>query len=266
MYFIRSAVASVLVFFCCGIHSAEASSFGRFFQGPHQFSLGPEFFHMRRTKEGGGRKDGWLYGVHFRYDRVRPCSLYWGMDAYWAKGTLRGSTSSGSPCKSIKTDMNVEGRLGYTFAIPRVSHLLFSPYVGGGGFWGINNFQDPTPVPIKLRNTFQFVSLGFRSQISCSPSIDLGLNFATKFMLDGRSNVCDDPIFDDDTLIMESKNHYEVEVPITYTYCCGDRTYQWILEPFYRYRHYGHHDNFPFDFLETRFQIFGVMLLMSTSF
>ena len=57
--------------------------------------IGPEIYYVSRLKEGGSRQGGTLYGVRLGYDHVQRYKFYWGIDALWAKGTLRRQKKKG---------------------------------------------------------------------------------------------------------------------------------------------------------------------------
>ncbi len=226
----------------------------------HQLFLGPEIYHVARTREGGTKQRGFLYGARLGYDYIRRYAFYWGIDGLYARGTLSGETGEKKRLKSELTDINLETRFGYTFQSKACHHFSFTPFIGVGYFWEMNNYQHPSPIEAHFRNEFFYVPVGFLSQLFIYPKVSLGLNFKTRYLLKGTTKVTHDHNQDNHTLHYEHKLQYRVDLPLTYYFCW--RNYDVILGliPFYEYRHYGHQANFPFDFLETKFRIYGVNL------
>src|ERR1700678_1186785 len=75
-----------------------------------QIYLGPEIYHVRRTRESGTKQRGWMYGVRLEAEYLRRYKLYVGGDALWAKGNLDGFTGLCDKAKSKLTDKNLEAR------------------------------------------------------------------------------------------------------------------------------------------------------------
>lgn len=226
---------------------------------PHQVFVGPEIYHVTRTREGGAEQKGWLYGVRGGYDYIKRNSFYYGIDALYAQGTLKGRTSE-ARLKSDLTDINVEGRLGYTFQTDTCHYASFTPYIGIGYFWEINKYKHPSPLPIHFNNNFYYVPFGFLSSIYVTPELTLGFNYKGRFIIDGKTKVTHDASFDDVSLRYVQRIQSRLELPITYYFCWSNQEGAVAAVPFYEFRNYGHHPNFPFDFLETKFKIFGVTL------
>lgn len=236
------------------------------FSGPHRLTFGPEFYHMRRSREGGSKQKGYLTGVYAEYDRIKPKDLYWACRFHYLRGTIRGKTASRLHIKSRKTDIDVEARLGYTIFSPCLKHFTFTPYVGGGYFEGMNQFVPPSPIPVKLTNCFGHLTGGFLLYYNLSHRNYIGLHFQAKHPIDAKCKVTDDPVFEDSKLKIEDEFCYEVEVPIGLRKCFENRIVDLTATPFFRYRKFGRHKNFPFDYYETRFQIYGSRFTLSIAF
>lgn len=220
---------------------------------------GPEIYYIHRTKEGGAKQTGTLYGVRLGYDHIRRYKFYWGIDALWAKGILEGKTES-DHLKSRFTDINVEARIGYTFQSKYWRCLSCTPYIGGGYFLENNNYEHPSPLTVHFKNRFSYVPVGFLSQIFITPHWSIGVNFKVRYLLEGKQHVTHDPEHKKLTQNYEEKLQYRGELPVTYFRCWKKHSLAVSLVPFYEYRSYGHRANFPFDFLETNLKLYGAML------
>lgn len=226
----------------------------------HQFYIGPEIYHVRLTRGGGAHQDGMLYGGRLGYDRIKRYGWYWGVDALYATGELTGKNGGGHRIKSNFTDTSVEGRFGYTFKCKTGYRPSFTPFIGAGYFVQRNNFKHPSPIPAHFRTTFAYGTAGFLSQISINPCWDIGVNFKVRYPYDPKCHISHDPEVDNSTQTIAEKIQYRVELPVTYHtgYCC-DRVLVSCV-PFYEYRHFGEHPNYPFDFYDTKFNNYGLLI------
>jgi len=228
---------------------------------PHnQFYIAPELYHVKRTKVGGSEQTGVLYGGQIGYDRFKRYGWYVGFEGLYATGHLKGYSGKKERIKSDLSDAYAEGRFGYTFQQKCGYHARFTPYLGGGYFRERNNFKNPSPVPAHFNTHYWYAAVGFLSQASLTPRYDLGLNFKAKFIYDPRCKVTHDPKSDNFTQLINEKVHYRVEVPLTYHYWEGSDKLMFSLVPFYEYRRYGFRVNFPADFIDTRFNLYGAFL------
>ncbi len=230
--------------------------------------LGPEIYHIHRVKEGGSKQQGTLYGIRIGYDHLRRYKLYWGMDALWAQGTLKGTRKKETPhgeiltdyLKSIFTDINLEGRAGYTFQSKYWRCASFTPYTGLGYFCENNCYKHPSPLQVHFKNRFCYVPFGFLSQIFITPCWSVGLNYKVRYILEATQKVEHDPEFGKLTQHYKEKLQYRIEIPFSYFFCWKDYPFGASLVPFFEYRSYGHRANFPFDFLEVKLKIYGATL------
>lgn len=246
------------------------------FRGPHIVGLGPEIYFMQRKKEGGSHQSGNLYGVQLKYDRIRRSAIYWGGNAQWAAGTLTGHTALGGELKSHKRDSEIEGRIGYTWKRKLGCNFWLTPFIGGGYFEGTNRFIYPSPSEYKLRGNIPYLLGGFLSRFDIKPCFSIGLNFKAKYSVGARNYVIDDARnsvgdgrrveIEKERLIIEDKFFYNVELPLFFDFCCYGKRAEISLVPFYNFRHYGAHDNFPHNFIEARFHMYGARLVLSAIF
>ncbi len=262
----RSLVVFFLAF--CSLHSglllgiawpwspcndANICCFGR--PGANQLYIGPEIYHVQRMRDGGAKQLGWVYGVRAGYEHIKRCKFYWGGDALYGKGTLSGRSASEDELKSKFIDKSIEGRFGYTFQRKTGYKFAFTPFIGIGYAEECNNFISPSPLRVHFKLRFSYGVVGFLSKMSWSPCLDIGVNFKAKFLYDAKNCVSHDPDIDGLRMLVKNQTHYRVELPMTYR---KSENFFLSLVPFYEFRHYGGQVNFPFDFLETKLNIYGV--------
>ncbi len=221
--------------------------------------LGPEVYGVERLKEGGVKQTGTLVGVRAGYDFIKRYRFYFGTDVLWAQGILNGK-SQGNKIKSRLTDTNIEARLGYTIQSKHWRCASLTPYTGFGYFWENNHFEHPTPLPIHFNNRFSYVPFGFLSQIFLTPRLSIGLNVKFRYLISSEVFASHDPEQDDVTQKYNEKLQYRIEMPLDFFYCWRGTSLGLGLVPFYECRPYGKMANFPFDFLETRFHLYGATL------
>lgn len=238
------------------------------FRGPHYFSIGPEIYFMQRIKKGGSSQDGVLYGGYASYERIRRSALYWGVDGRYAYGLLKGYNADEECLKSYKMDSQVEGRFGYTFKKGPRRCLWLTPFFGAGYFNGTNRFVEPSPIVYKMRVKFPYILIGFLSKVDVNACFSAGLNFKAKYSVGARGKITgdSDPDVDNAKFYIEDKFMYEVELPFTYSGCCRGKNLGISVVPFYNFRHYGGHENYPFNFIDTKFHLYGARLLLQYAF
>jgi hypothetical protein len=232
----------------------------------HLFYLGPEAYYLRRAKEGGTKQHGVLYGVRGGYDRIKRYRLYWGIEGYYATGRIRGRSANHHKLVSDLQDSEIEGRLGYTFQGKTGLCASFTPFGGAGYFYQINKFRKPSPLNLHFRDTFSYAVVGFLSNFTVKPCLKVGVNFKVKYMLNGRSKIQKDPDFEDHTIQMTNKEQYSLDLPMSYAFYLRQCYFDLSFVPFFQYRHYGGRENFPFDFIDTKFWVYGARLLFYYSF
>lgn len=221
-----------------------------------QVSLGPQFIHIDRTKEGGTKQQGNLVGGYFTYDRLKRYGWYLGAAASYAKGDLKGSTEDGDSLCSKFTDVWAEGRFGYTFQKKNGKKLALTPYVGFGYAMEKNNFDHSSLLPIHFKTHFYYFSAGFLCSAHFCDNFIAGLLFRARIPYDPKCKVSHDPENESLSQKVGEKIQYRVELPITYKIPCLNQIAVTAL-PFFEYRPYGEHVNFPFDFFKTRLNLWG---------
>lgn len=221
------------------------------------FFIGPEIYHVHRFKKGGTKQSGTIYAGKLGYDRFKYNAFYWGGDLLYGEGHLHGKSQANNKLKSHFKDFIVEGRVGYNFGLNLGCCFSFSPFIGFGYGVERNNFVSPSPLKVHFKIWYTYIPVGFFTQFSYSPCFDVGLNFKAKFMIDGKNIVSHDEEFGKNTMLIKNKVHYRVELPLTYKYSS-----QFLISfvPFYEFRRFGGHINFPFDFIDTKLNIWGAGL------
>lgn len=225
----------------------------------NQFSIGPEWYYAQRTKEGGTKQDGNLFGVYLSYDRLKRYGCYWGGDINYAEGTLDGHSRAGRKLRSRLLDACFEGRLGFTFQQQKGCQVGATPFIGIGYFIEENNFINPSPIPAHFKTRFTYFTAGFLTQIHFSNQFEMGLNFKAKVPFAPRCKVSNDPDNEPVDQRIGQRFQYQADFPITYYAFCKCQL-GISMTPFYEYRNYGSHPNFPFNFIKTHFNIWGIKL------
>lgn len=223
----------------------------------NQLYIGPEIYHVERKREGGTTQTGMIYGVRAGYDHIRRYTFYLGFETLYGKGRLHGTSPAGNRLKSIFRDGYVEGRFGYTFQQKCGYRFAFTPYIGGGYAKECNNFIKPSPLTIHMEMKYKYFCGGFLSKMSWTPHFDMGMNFKVKYTFEPQNSVSNDSKFDESDMLVKEEFQYRGELPLTYHWC---QEWQISLVPFYEFRHYGGHVNYPFDFFDTKLNIYGATL------
>lgn len=233
----------------------------------YQWQIGPECYYLHRIREGGSQQKGMIYGVNVQAERIKGKSWYAGLDYLYAKGDLQGKSRSNlSICSQLK-DSIIEARLGYCLEGQFHRPCYFIPFGGYGYFHETNQFHSPSPVPFLFTDTFYYCVAGFLSSINFSALVSIGLNFKVYFMLNGKSQISKDPLFKDISLDMENEIQYRLEVPCFYHLCSFFKQLLSIgLIPFYEFRHFGGREDFPFNFIDTKFHLYGLKCFLKYKF
>lgn len=225
----------------------------------NQFYLGPQWCHLTRTKEGGTKQQGSLVGIQIGYDRLKRYGWYWGAEGLYAQCVLKGHSGAGGKIRSRFMDGWIEGRFGYTFQQKENRQLALTPYAGVGYQAERNNFSDPSPLHVHFKTRFTYAAVGFLSRMHLCRQVEVGCNFKAKFPLTPKCKVTHDrphPSIDQN---IKERWHYRIELPLTYQLREAG-CFAISAVPFFEFRQYGYHPNFPFDFLKTQLNFWGVTL------
>ncbi|MBJ7449739.1 MAG: hypothetical protein JHC93_05210 [Parachlamydiales bacterium] len=233
----------------------------------NDIELGAVGYNLTRTKTGGTKQKGLLTGLIVNYDRIKRNSFYLGADAYWAKGDMHGHSGSGRILKSIITDIEAEGRVGFTIRSKGEKKPFFTPFVGYGYFRETNQFKAPYPMTITYNDSFDYYAVGFVSGINVCKDFSVGINVKWKWMNEGTCKISNEPIDDytdpstaNPELIIESQWQYTIEMPLDFHPKKWSKRCWLNLVPFYEYRHFGGRENFPSDYIDTQERILGARL------
>lgn len=231
----------------------------------NQLIFGPQWFHLKRAREGGVKQQGNPFGIYASYDRVKRYNIYIGALGSYARGSIKGSIEDIGDLNSKFTDGWIEGRLGYTFQQKSGYLFSFTPFIGVGYATEKNNFGSKSPLPIHFKTSFYYPSIGFRTSASLSPEILVGLNFRARYPYEPKCRVSHDPENESINQRIGEKWQYRVELPLSYAIPC---TQPWGISviPFYEYRLYGAHVNFPFDYFQTKLTLWGVIAGVTLNF
>lgn len=232
----------------------------------HQFYIGPEIYHVKRTREEGAKQRGWMYGARAEYEFLKRYNFYFGADALWARGILDGYSGRDSIVKSRLTDENVEARFGYTFQRKHGWQVGFTPFIGWGYFWENNDFREPSPRIVNFRNHMSYVPAGFILQIHPCPSTSIYIKYKVRWLSSGVILVNDREEEAAFKMHYQERLHYRLDVPIVYRFFLCQIPLHCAVDPFYETRRYGRLSNFPFDFEETKFRIYGINLSLMYNF
>ena len=221
--------------------------------------VAPEIYYVKRQREGGAKQDGGLYGVRLGFDRIKRNKIYWGGDILWATGTLNGHREE-IKLKSQLTNTNGEMRIGYTFFYKWMPINSFTAYLGLGSYYEDNIYKHPSPTQVHLKNRFSYIPIGFLSEIFAWSNMSIGLNFKMRYLWEGKQYVSNEPKHKHAELCYERKLQYRVELP--FKYFCVWKNHELVanFQPFFEYQHYGYSINYPYDFLDTKYQFYGATL------
>lgn len=226
-------------------------------QEPHAFAIGPEVYHLNKTKVGGSWQKGTIVGGRANYDYIKRYNIYWGAQIFYASGTINGKSTNGSDIRSQWSDAQIEGNIGYTFQYKECPHYSFTPFIGVGYFQEVNKFQSPSPLHVKFNTYFGYASYGFLSNMNITDELEIGFNARFRTPWEPRCKITNDPELDNLTQIVGTGFQYRLELPITYNLACICQQLFLRVTPFFEQREYGHSFNFPFDFTKTKITLIG---------
>jgi len=233
---------------------------------PNTLSIGPEFYQVHRTREGGTVQNGWISAGRATYDRIKAFGMYWGANALYGIGPLKGHTGFGDEIKSTFKDYQIEARVGFTFQTVKWIQPYITPFIGIGYRKEYNNFHEPSPLVLNFETKYPYGAFGVLSGVNICPQFSIGLNFKGEVMYDARCDVTGDQEMEDFTLLINDDWNYRIELPIIYRFCRCASGFEMQLTPFYEHRHYGGRENYPFDYIDTKLMLWGFNLLLSYRF
>ena len=232
----------------------------------YKASIGPEVYHIKRTREGGASQSGTAVGVRGSFERIGRYKWYFGLEGLYGSGTINGHSGNGVKLKSKLTDRMVEGRAGYTFQSKDGWLPSFTPFVGYGYCEELNHYKSPSPLLVNFKNHSSYVSFGFLSSVMVFQELTVGFNLKARSLVDPECIVKNDPVFDRMKMHIDDEIQYRLELPIYYDFFADCGTFELGLVPFYEFRHYGGRENYPFDFLDTKLKIYGLNFQLTYRF
>ncbi len=227
--------------------------------------IGPEIYHLKRIRKGGTEQSGTLYGISASYNRLKRYGWYIGLEGSFATGTIKGHTGNDSKISSRFKDQWAEARFGYTFQQKEGCELAFTPFIGLGYAQENNHFKNPSPLPIHFKTRYGYANWGFLTWAHLFCDWETGLNFHMRIPYNPECKATNDPLHAPVTQNIGERLQYKVELPITYRAFSDDR-FVVVFEPFYEYRLYGSHVNYPFDYFKTKLNLWGAMLKLEFRF
>lgn len=227
----------------------------------NQYYIAPEWYRVKREKKGGAVQDGNLWGVRIGCDRLKRYSWYAGAEASYAYGHLNGHVGSGDKITSHFTDALLEGRFGYTFQQKCGWKAALTPFVGIGYLMEKNHFVKPSELHIHFQTHCPYAATGFLSRVYLWEQFEAGLNLKVRFPFEPRCHTSHDEDHENCIQNIKERIQYRIELPFTYRFSC-DGPWAVSLTPFFEYRRYGSHPNFPFNFFRTKFTIWGAMVAL----
>jgi hypothetical protein len=243
--------------YCC--YEQEESCCEELSLNRWEFYIGPDWFNLNRRREGGTKQNGNIYGLRAGFDRLKCFGWYIGAEVDYSSGTLKGHDRRGRSLKSQYTESMIEGKVGYTLQMRTGFQFSITPFIGLGYSVERNNFTDPSPLPIHFKTRYTYVETGFLSWMHLCEQWELGLNFKTKYPLSPKCFVSNDPVQEPMLQRIGDELFYRLELPITYR-LNSEYNFAVRANPYYEYRKYGQHFNFPADFFETQFNIYGLTI------
>lgn len=223
-------------------------------------SIGMEWSHINRTRDGGTKQDGNYFGGRLAFDRIQRYKFYYGGLATYGFSTLEGHQGSGAKIRSKYTAGQIEGSVGYTFQAKCFLTPWITPIIGYGYMYEKNAFKDPSPLTLTFTTRYGYIPFGILSGITVAKNFGIGLNVRLRWPYEPKCKITGDEENEDSTQIIEEKLGYRVEIPLLYATNVWCRSLLIGLTPFYELRHYGGKENFPFDFFDTKLRFYGVNL------
>lgn len=236
--------------------------------------IGPEAYHVYRSRDGGNHQKGWLFGVRGLYDHIKRNTFYWAAEGSYAGGLLYGSTKpkkyrhhsskNTTHLQSTFYEATGEGRIGFTFQATTGHRPSFTPFIGYGYFWENNKFGGCSPLHLRFKTDYKYSTAGFLASMRLCGNWQLGLTLKVRYMIDPKCTVSNDPCYKTIRLkVGNDRVQYRIEVPLNYyaSCFCG-----FSFIPFYEERCYGGQKGCPFDFIRTKYHNYGATTALFYSF
>lgn len=222
----------------------------------NELYVGPDWKHVKRKNAFNTKQHGSMVGLRFGYERWKRYGWYVGGEGYFGKGTLSGHSGGGTSLRSRFLQEVYEGRFGYTFQMKEGWQWSCTPFVGGGWLKEKNNFTSPSPLHAHFNTRYGFASFG--GIFSCYPcyNVQCRLNLEARYPLSPKCFVSHDEEHDPVKQRIEERMHYIVEMPVVWRLSSVALS----AAPFYQSILYGSHPNYPFNYIKTHFEYWGIYL------
>lgn len=222
----------------------------------NEIYLGPDWKHVKRTNSFKTKQHGSMTGIRYGYERWKRYGWFIAAEGYYGHGKLNGHSGSGVSLSSRFMQEVYEGRFGYTFQMKEGWQCSFTPFVGGGWLKEKNNFISQSPIHAHFTTKYGFGSFG--GIFSCYPTCNtqVRLNLEARYPLSTKCSISNDLERDPVTQRIGERMHYVVELPLVWrmsSFALG-------ATPFYQSILYGSHPNYPFNYIKTHFEYWGVFL------
>ena len=232
--------------------------------GQANFSFTPEIYFVTRQREGGTKQSGMAYGIRSGYHRLEAGHFYYALDGLYSRGNLKGKNLVAT-LQSELTNSSLETRFGYTFYSCFLPKVTFTPFIGIGYLWEYYDYKAPSPIEVEFDNSFPYLPFGGLLCYHFNSSISIAAKLTARFLWDGKQTV-KDPSYGKLTQCYEERMQYRAELPISYLYCWKNHLLSFSFTSFYEYRCYGSSVNFPYDFLQTELNFYGINFGLSCRF
>lgn len=223
-------------------------------------SIGAEWSHINREREGGTKQSGDCFGGRLTFDRIKRYKVYYGAQGYYGTGTLNGHQGSGAKIRSQFTNGQIEGSIGYTFQSKCFLSPWITPICGIGYMYEKNNFKHPSPLLLTFTTRYGYFPFGFLSGITVAEHFGIGLNVRFRWPFEPLCRVSNDEEQENTKQHIKEKLGFKIEVPLLYETPAFCRSLLVGILPYYELRHYGGMENYPFDFFNTKLHIYGINL------
>lgn len=233
------------------------------FFGPHRFDGFIETGRFKRKREGGVEQSGTLFGYGAEYERLKEIGFYIFARANEDKGTLKGSTEKSVDLKSRFCSEEYLGRLGFSFGL---CQWTFVPFIGGGYYTSTNRFVDPSPLHVSMQIHFPYALAGLKVEWKRSETIHYFTSLTIKRPYEPKCRIQDDPEFFTTHQMIKEKLQAEFELGGRYNWSCTLLSLAVDGSFFYRYNRFGSRENYPFNFLDTKYTYLGFKLGASATF
>lgn len=251
----------LLLIFCMLNSYAQCSYF---FLGPHRLTGFGEADYIKRKREGGTNQKGTLLGFGIDYERFKDFGFYLFGEAYETHGTLKGSTGGEVEIKSRFSAHDYFGRLGWSLSC---YDFYFAPFCGGGYAYTVNRFIRPSPLHVSMKIHYPYALTGLKIEWRKSEKIHIFTSLQLDLPFEPKCTIENDPDFftTHQTIKKELQTDFQIGIRWQNISCLLFNLNAETLF-LYRHNHFGEHDNYPFNFLDTTHQMLGLRVQVSFLF